>query len=84
VSDKQTPADPRAAAVADHFNEWHGAAPEAHEIEALLKRIDGADPLRSEACEAVRQSMVETEARVADARRRIAAGARTATARFKL
>jgi hypothetical protein len=32
--------DPRIATVRRHFHEWHGAAPDDTEIEALLKAID--------------------------------------------
>ena len=48
MSEEQT-TDPRMKAVIDHFNDWHGAAPEGHEIAALLSAIDAVDPLRQTA-----------------------------------
>ena len=39
MTDDQT-TDTRVAAVRQHFQEWHGAAPDDTEIEVLLKAID--------------------------------------------
>lgn len=46
MPDTQTTPATRVEAAVQHFQSWHGVAPDANEVGALLAAIDAVDPLR--------------------------------------